>query len=129
MAAQQSWSVKENKQALHIGKFCSIADDVKILLGGEHNYHLGSTYPFDNLLIRFKELGPSVKTKGDIHIGSDVWIGYGSIILSGVTIGDGAVIGAGSVVAKDIPPYAVAAGNPARVIKSRFSPKVVQEIA
>ena len=55
----------EGEQAfLHIGKFCSIADDVKILLGGEHNYRLGSTYPFDNLLIRFKELGPSVKTKG-----------------------------------------------------------------
>jgi virginiamycin A acetyltransferase len=80
------------------------------------------------LLIRFKELGPSVKTKGDIHIGSDVWIGYGSIILSGVTIGNGAVIGTGSVVTKDIPSYAVAAGNPARVIRSRFSPKVVQEM-
>ena len=119
----------EGEQAcLHIGKFCSIADEVRILLGGEHNYPLGSTYPFDNLLIRFKELGPSVKTKGDIHIGSDVWIGYGSIILSGVTIGDGAVIGAGSVVTKNIPPYAVAVGNPAHVIKSRFSPKTVQEL-
>ena len=86
---------------LHIGKFCSIADGVRILLGGEHNYKLATTYPFDNLLIRFHELGPTVKTKGDVTIGNDVWISYGALILSGVTIGDGAVVGAGSVVTKD----------------------------
>jgi len=106
---------------LHIGKFCSIADNVKILLGGEHNYKLATTYPFDNLLIRFHEHGPTVKTKGDINIGNDVWIGHSAMILSGVTIGDGAVIGAGSVVTKDVEPYAIVGGNPAKLIKYRFS--------
>ena len=61
-------------------------------LWGEHNYRLVSTYPFDNLLIRFKELGPTVKTKGDVVIGNDVWIGYGAMILSGVSIGDGRLL-------------------------------------
>jgi acetyltransferase-like isoleucine patch superfamily enzyme len=113
---------------LKIGKFCSIADGVKILLGGEHNYRFVSTYPFDNLLIRFKELGPTVKTKGDVTIGNDVWIGYGAIILSGVTIGDGAVVGAGAVVAKDIRPYAIVAGNPAKLLKYRFNKYVIQRL-
>ena len=113
---------------LKIGKFCSIADNVRILLGGEHNYRLVSSYPFDNLLIRFKQLGPTVKTKGDVVIGNDVWIGYGAMILSGVTIGDGAVVGAGAVVAKDVKPYAIVAGNPARVIKYRFNKYVIQRL-
>lgn len=113
---------------LKIGKFCSIADDVRILLGGEHNYRLVSSYPFDNLLIRFKPLGPTVKTKGDVVVGNDVWIGYGAMILSGVTIGDGAVIGAGSVVTRDVKPYAIVGGNPARLIKYRFNKYVIQRL-
>ena len=115
-----------DNETLHIGKFCSIADGVKILLGGEHNYKLGTTYPFDNLLIRFHELGPTVKTKGNVTIGNDVWIGYDTLMLSGVTIGDGAVVGAGSVVTKDVEPYAIVGGDPAKLIRYRFSQKIIK---
>jgi virginiamycin A acetyltransferase len=113
---------------LSIGKFCCIADGVRILLGGEHNYRNVSSYPFDNLFIRFKQLGPTVKTKGDVVIGNDVWIGHSAMILSGVTIGDGAVIGAGSVVTRDVKPYAIACGNPAHIIKYRFNKYVIQRL-
>jgi acetyltransferase-like isoleucine patch superfamily enzyme len=96
-------------------------------LGGEHNYNNVSTYPFDQLLIRFHS-HPTVHSKGDVTIGSDVWIGRNVIILSGVTIGDGAVIGAGSLVNKDVAPYEVVAGNPARHIRFRFSAVVIQRL-
>ncbi len=109
-----------------MGEFCQIADGVKILLGGEHSWRNVSTYPFDNLLIRFKDLGPTVKTKGDVVIGNDVWIGTNVLFLSGVTVGDGAVLAAGAVVAKDVPAYAIAAGVPAEVMKYRFPPDIIQ---
>ncbi len=112
---------------LTIGKFCSFADDVVILLGGEHDYENVSTYPFGQLLWRFSKTR-TVHTKGDVTIGNDVWVGRGAIIRSGVTIGDGAVIGAGSVVVADIPDYAIAGGNPAKVIKYRFNPDVIEKL-
>jgi carbonic anhydrase/acetyltransferase-like protein (isoleucine patch superfamily) len=68
------------------------------------------------------------KTKGDVIIGSDVWIGTEAVILSGVKVGDGAVIGARAVVAKDVPPYAVVAGNPSRIVKWRFEPAIVERL-
>lgn len=107
---------------LYIGSYCSIADKVTFFLGGEHNYKYFSTYPFKK---KFLNIGES-ETKGDIVIKDDVWIGYGSIILSGITIGQGAIIGAGSIVAKDIPPYAIFAGN--KIIKYRFSEKVINKL-
>ncbi len=110
---------------LHVGKFCQIADGVKILLGGEHSWRNVSTYPFDNLIIRFKELGPSVKTKGDVVIGNDVWIGTNVLILSGVTVGDGAIVAAGSVVTKNVSPYTIVGGVPAAIIKCRFSQEII----
>ena len=97
---------------LKIGKFCSIAGNVHILLGGEHKTGHLTTYPFDVLID-----GKPTPSKGDVIIGNDVWIGENVTILSGVTIGDGAVIGAGSVVTKDIPANCFAAGNPCRVIR------------
>lgn len=109
---------------LKIGSFCSIAKNVLFVLGGEHYYKTLSTYPFNH----FFENKISAFSKGDIIIGDDVWIGVNSIVLSGVTIGKGAVIGAGSVVTKDIPPYSIAAGNPARVIKKRFSDEIIKKI-
>lgn len=116
---------------LKIGKFCSIADDVKIFLGGNHRMDWITTYPFSAL----KEEWPEAKdvkghpaTKGDVVIGNDVWIRYGATILSGVKIGNGAVIGAMAVVSKDVEPYSVVVGNPALEVKKRFSKDVIEKI-
>lgn len=114
----------ENQQEyLSIGAFCSIAENVTFLLGGEHSYRNIMTYPF-----KVKCLNEHVESfsKGPIIVEDDVWIGYGSIILSGVKIGQGAIIGAGSVVSRDIPPYAIYAGG--KIIKNRFDEEVVQEL-
>jgi len=107
---------------LIIGRYCSIAADVNILLAGEHATDRVSTYPFPQLPEVWPEAGEAriSLSRGDVVIGNDVWLGTRCCILSGVRIGDGAVIGAEAVVAKDIPPYAVAVGNPARVIRRRF---------
>lgn len=109
----------------YIGKFCSIAGDVQIFLGGNHRNDWISTYPFNQLLPEvYGYIKGHPMSKGDVRIGNDVWIGNNVMIMSGVTIGNGASIGAGAVVTKDIPPYAVAAGVPARVVKYRFPPGV-----
>lgn len=116
---------------LKIGKFCSIAWDVTIFLGGNHRIDWIATYPFPTSCDRFpnaKGIEGFLNTKGDVVIGNDVWIGSDVIILSGVTIGDGAVIGVGSVVTADVPPYSIVGGNPAKVIKKRFSDEAVEKL-
>jgi acetyltransferase-like isoleucine patch superfamily enzyme len=115
---------------LSIGKYCSIANNVWIFLGGEHRLEWITTYPFDMIFKdwTFKSVLGSCKSKGNVIIGNDVWIGMNAIILSGVHIGDGAVIGAGAVVTKDVCPYAVVAGNPAKVISYRFLPEVIEKL-
>jgi acetyltransferase-like isoleucine patch superfamily enzyme len=105
---------------LTIGSFCSIATGVKIMLGGEHILEWITTYPFAELMPgaeRHRLIGAS---KGDVVIGSDVWIGEDALILSGVQIGHGAVIGARAVIAKNVPPYAVMVGNPGRLVRYRI---------
>ena len=107
---------------LKIGKFCSIGEHVQIYLGGNHHTDWLTTYPFNVLL---KDQYPGIDgecaaTKGDVTIGNDVWIANDVMILSGVTIGDGAVIAAGAVVSRDIPPYSIAGGVPARTLKPRM---------
>jgi acetyltransferase-like isoleucine patch superfamily enzyme len=105
---------------LKIGKFCSIAGNVHILLGGEHHTEWLTTYPFNVLLAEAYGFEENIaKSKGDVIIGNDVWIGEDVLILSGVTIGDGAVIGAGSVVTKNVDPYTIVAGDPAQKIRNR----------
>ena len=110
-------------QTLRVGQFCSFAQGTHVLLGGEHRsdtvttFRFGSRPPFQARYSHLAE-GNAVDL-GDVVIGNDVWIGANSTILSGVTIGDGAIIGAGSVVRRDVPPYAVVAGNPARVARFR----------
>lgn len=121
----KSWG--ENKKC-YIGKFCSIAEGVTVFLGGNHRVDWISTYPFPAFFPEAKYITGHPASKGDVIIGNDVWIGTNVVIMSGVTIGDGAVIGAYAVVAKNIPPYAVAVGNPARVVRYRFDEKTIQAL-
>lgn len=119
---------KQNESVgLIIGNFCSIADNVSFLLAGEHDYSLISTFPFRRFRPYKKKYNDSI-SKGKIIIDDDVWIGFGSIILSGVHIGKGAVIAAGAVIANDIPPYAIVGGVPAKVIKYRFTENIIKSI-
>jgi virginiamycin A acetyltransferase len=115
------------KSKLKIGKFCAIAQDVVIFLEAEHRTDWVSTYTFEGMWPECHHEGHP-GTKGDVVIGNDVWIGYQAMILSGVKIGDGAVVGARSVVTKDVPPYAIVAGSPARVVRYRFSQSVIDKL-
>lgn len=110
---------------LRIGSFCSIAEEVQLFLGGEHRIDWVTTYPFPAMLESARLFTGHPATKGDIVIGHDVWIGRGATVLSGVKIGNGAVIGARALVAKDVPPYAIVSGNPAKLLRLRFEAEVV----
>lgn len=117
---------------LYLGKFTSIAGEVTIFLGGNHRVDWVTTYPFSVL---FKDVWPEAAkieghptSNGDVIIGNDVWIGFGSTILSGITVGDGAVIAANSLVTKNVPPYAIVGGNPAKLIKYRFDDQTIQRL-
>lgn len=113
----------DNNTRLSIGKFCSIADNVIIFLGGNHREDWITTYPFSGMTHIWSDATNIIghpSTKGDVIIGNDVWIGSHVVILSGVKIGDGAVIGAYAVVTKDVEPFSIVAGNPAKFIKYRF---------
>ncbi len=120
--------VSDGQSLLTVGKYCSISHTAVFLLGLEHKPEWLTTYPFSLEYAEFHGQPYPIKSKGDIVVGNDVWIGYQAMILSGVHIGDGAVIGARTVVARDVPPYAVVVGNPARIIRYRFNPKVITEL-
>jgi acetyltransferase-like isoleucine patch superfamily enzyme len=115
---------------LTIGKYCSVSWGVNFFLRQEHMHEYNTSYSFSDFIMAYNYMG-SRKTKGDIVIGNDVWIASDVKILSGVTIGDGAVIGTNSLVTKDVPKYAIYGGNPAKLIKMRFSDdkiKIFEEI-
>ena len=119
------------KTHLNIAKFCPIADQVVFILGGEHSTQSKSTFPFTSFPKQWKNIdfdsGQPI-SKGDINICNDVWIGYRATILSGVSIGNGAVIGAGSVISKNVPPYSIVAGNPAKLIRMRFTKPQIESL-
>ena len=122
-----------NRDRLIMGKFCSIACGAKFLFtSANHTQKSLSTYPFpiffDEWDLDVKDITSAWDRKGDIIIGNDVWIGYEAVIMSGVTIGDGAIIGARSVVTKDIPPYTIVGGVPARQIRRRFSEETISAL-
>ncbi len=122
-----------NGDKLKIGKYCSIACGAKFLFtSGNHALRSLSTYTFP---IFYEEYGLNPENitdawdnKGDIVIGNDVWIGYEAVILSGVTVGDGAIIGARAVVTKDVPPYTIVGGVPAKSIRRRFDDATIEKL-
>jgi len=116
-----------HKYRLKIGKFCSIAGNVQILLDGNHRPDWVATYPF-YLIEGVPKTEGHPSGRGDMNIGNDVWIGRNVIVLPGVSIGNGAVVGAGSVVTKNVEKYSIVAGNPARPIRYRFTSEQIEKL-
>lgn len=122
-----------NHERLIIGKFCSIACGVKFLFNcANHTLKSLSTYTFslfyEDWELEKSNVASAWDNKGDIVIGNDVWIGLEAVILAGVKIGDGAIIGTRAVVTKDVPPYSIVGGIPAKVIRKRYSPDIIEQL-
>ena len=122
-----------NHDKLIIGKFCSIACGAKFLFNSaNHTMSSLSTYPFpfffDDWELEKNNVSEAWDNKGDIIVGNDVWIGYEAVILAGVTIGDGAIIGTRAVVTKDVLPYTIVGGVPAKPIRKRFDDETIAEL-
>ena len=117
---------------LIIGKFCALSRGIKVIMNGANHKMSGfSTYPFEIFGTSWKKVAPQKHEypfKGDTIIGNDVWIGYEAVIMPGVKIGDGAIIAAKSVVTKEVQPYTIVGGNPAKIIRQRFSNEVIQDL-
>ena len=115
------------KNSINIGSFCSIARNVSMQVDG-HNPNRTTTYFLERNLLKIDEKNNMQISKGNIEIGNDVWIGAGVQILSGVTIADGSIIAAGSIVTKDVAPYSIVGGNPAKLIKYRFDDSKIKQL-
>jgi virginiamycin A acetyltransferase len=118
---------------LIIGRFCAIAEGARFIMNGANHVLSGfSTYPFnifgEGWEVGFDQESWRREVRGDTVVGNDVWIGMEAVIMPGIKIGDGAIVGGRSVVARDVPPYAVVAGNPATVVKMRFDPETVRRL-
>lgn len=121
-----------NNDHLKIGKFCSIACGAKFLFNGaNHTLNSFSTYPFPVMANEWDLQVPVTDAwdnKGDIIVGNDVWIGFEAVIMAGVTIGDGAIIGSRAVVTKDVEPYSIVGGIPAKLIRKRYTDSKIAEL-
>ena len=122
-----------NRDRVTIGKFCSLACGVRFLMnGGNHNMDSLSTYTFPVCYAEWglttAEITTAWQNRGDIAVGNDVWLGYESVIMAGVTIGDGAIIGTRAVVTRDVPPYTIVGGVPAKPIRKRFDDATIERL-
>ena len=121
-----------SQDKLIIGKFCALATGIKFIMNGANHQLSGfSTYPFYIFGNGWEKVTPQnddLPFKGDTVVGNDVWIGYKSTIMPGVTVGDGAIVAAGSVVVNDVPAYSIVGGNPARIIKHRFTTETIETL-
>jgi virginiamycin A acetyltransferase len=120
-------------ERLIIGRYCAIASGVRFVMPGANHADIGpSTFPFgifgEPWASRTMDLVMGAPSRGDTAVGNDVWLGYQALVLPGVTIGHGAVVAAAAVVASDVPPYAIVAGNPARVVKARYDDDDVERL-
>jgi virginiamycin A acetyltransferase len=119
-------------ERLVIGRYCALAEGVRFVLAGANHPMLGpSTFPFGIFggdWAETMDLVMSAPSRGDTVVGNDVWLGYRALVMPGVTIGDGAIVAAGSVVGADVPPYAIAGGNPARVLRMRYDEEDVERL-
>ena len=121
---------EDSPAKLRVGAFCSFAGGIKIYLGMNHRVDFATTYPFGHIHqdVFGSEKNGHPATRGDVTIGNDVWVADNVTIMSGVTVGDGAVIAANSHVVKDVEPYSIVGGNPAKFIKYRFSKEVIDSL-
>ncbi len=122
-----------NGDKLVIGKFCSLACGTRFLMnGGNHNMNSLSTFTFPVCYAEWglpvSEITTAWQNRGDIVVGNDVWFGYESVVLAGVTIGDGAIIGTRAVVTRDVPPYTIVGGVPAKPIRKRFDDTTIERL-
>ncbi|MFT0213979.1 CatB-related O-acetyltransferase [Pseudomonas sp. F1_0610] len=122
--SRQAWEPQWEIDQLYVGDYVCIGAEAVILMGGNHTHRMDwfSLYPF------LEHITQAYQGKGDTHIGDGAWIGMRAMLMPGVCIGEGAVIASGAIVTKDVAPYTVVAGNPAKVVKQRFSQAIIDRL-
>jgi acetyltransferase-like isoleucine patch superfamily enzyme len=119
---------RDATSSFSMGSWCSVGDRVQVFLNPDHRTDWVTTYPFPAMVPALAHFGGHTRSRGDVRIGNDVWIGAESMILSGVTIGDGAVVAARALVTRDVAPYTIVAGMPARPIGQRFDDATIARL-